>query len=145
MGFSLKTGNPWYRVLRLDLPRRDRVLEVVRVERVESFLAVLALRVHQEADRGPALAGQPDVVRLVVREPVHLPGAEQFGAHRRYDRIGERSRLRLFLEHDLAHVRRVDRHPSVADEEDLGAAVLRPGDVGGAGTEAAIAELALRH
>src|SRR5881394_2687320 len=131
--------------LGLELACRDRVLEVVRIEAVEALSAVLRLRVHQEADRGSARAGQLDVVRLVVGEPVHLPGAEELLPHWRHDGIGERGRLRLLFQHHLAHVRRVDRNPAVADEENFGAAMLRFGDVRRAGAEAAVAELALRH
>src|SRR5881394_1952179 len=69
----------FFPTLDLQLARRDRVLEVVGVERVDALLARLRLRVHEEAHRRPARAGQLDVVRFVVREPVHLPGAEELG------------------------------------------------------------------
>src|SRR4051812_28837385 len=69
--------------LALQLARGDRVLEVIRVEAVEALLPGLRLGIHEEADGRRVRSWQLDVVRFVVREPVHLPGAEQFLAHGR--------------------------------------------------------------
>ena len=66
---------------------------------------------------------------VVVGQPVHLPGAEELPAHRGDLGIDHGQLARRLLEHDLAHVRRVHRHPAEALQEDLGAAVLGLGDV----------------
>ena len=63
----------------------------------------------------------------VVGEPVHFPGTEQRFA-RGYDEVVGEGQARLFFEHNLAHVGRIDRHPAKAGEPDFGAAVLRFGD-----------------
>jgi hypothetical protein len=63
-------------VRRLDLPRRDFVLEVVGIETVKPAVARFGLRVHEEANRRTGRSGQRDVVREVVRHPIHLPRPE---------------------------------------------------------------------
>src|SRR6185503_10787619 len=144
-GMPLDGGHPGIirRRLGFQLAGGDGVFEIVRVQAVEALLAGLRLGIHQEAYRRTTRAGKLHVVRVVVREPVHLPGAEELRSHRRYHGIGERGRLRLLLEHDFSHIGGVDRHPAIADQEHLGAAVLRAGDVGAADAEAAVAEVAL--
>jgi len=58
------------------LPRRDLILEAIRIEAVESALGRFRLRIHEEADWRAVRAGQSDIVREVVRHPVHFPGPE---------------------------------------------------------------------
>src|SRR6185295_13402543 len=60
-----------------DLARGHRVLEIVRIERVEAAVGGLALRIHEKPDLPLGRLGQRDVVRIVVGEPVHFPGAEE--------------------------------------------------------------------
>src|SRR6266550_6110611 len=59
-----------------DLYRGDLVLEGLRVEGVRSAGGRFRLRVHEECDRLAARARQRDIMREVVRHPVHLPGPE---------------------------------------------------------------------
>jgi hypothetical protein len=56
-----------------DLPRRDLILEVIGIEAVESAVGCFRLRIHEETDWRAVRPGQSDVVREVVRHPVHLP------------------------------------------------------------------------
>ena len=57
------------------------------------------------------------------------PRAEQRLARGQDLGIGHGEIARRLLEHDLAHVGRIDRCPAAARQPDLGAAVLRLGDV----------------
>ncbi len=88
---------------------------------------------------------QLHIVAVVVGEPVHLPAAEQALARRHDLVILDRQVARRLFQHDLAHVGRIDRHPTVAAGEELGAAVLCLRDVRRAGAEALVAVLGRRH
>src|SRR5437588_1158955 len=57
----------------------------------------------------------------------------------------ERESAGWFLEHDLPHVRRVDRHPTDVGEIDFGPAVLCLRGIVAGKTEALVTELRLRH
>src|SRR5207244_10632964 len=63
-----------------DLPRRDLVLEAVRIEAVHAAARGLRLRIHQELEGTGVRAGQAHVVAEVVGDPVHLPRPEETGA-----------------------------------------------------------------
>ena len=60
-------------VRRRDLPRRDLILEVIGVE---AAFDRFRLRIHEETDWRAVRPGQSDIVREVVRHPVHFPGPE---------------------------------------------------------------------
>ena len=60
-----------------DFLRLNFVLEIVRVETIEAAFGRFCLRIHQEADRSAFGAGKRDVMREVIRHPVHFPSAEQ--------------------------------------------------------------------
>jgi len=69
-------------------------------------------------------------VTVVVRQPVHLPGAEQLGAGALGLGIRQPGREpAAFFQDDLAYVGGIHRHPAVAVQVELGAAVLGLGDV----------------
>src|SRR3954451_15818465 len=86
------------------------------------------IRIHQEADWAVLLPRQREVARIVEPDPVHFPVPEQALAQR-LDLIAvDRKAL---LQHDLAHIGRVDRKPALTIDVHLGAAMLRPGDVTG--------------
>ena len=76
----------------------------------------------------------------VVGQPVHLPGAEQRLARRQHLGIIERELARRLFEHDLAHIRGIDRGPAESAQEDLGATVLGLADDLAACAEALVAE-----
>src|ERR1700736_166326 len=57
-----------------DLPRRDLILEIVRIEAVESAFARFRLWIHEKTDRRAVRTGQSDIVCEIVCQPVHLPG-----------------------------------------------------------------------
>ena len=63
-------------VSRRGFPRRDLVLEAVRIEAVESTVRRFSLRIHEEADWRISRCWQQDIVREVKRHPIHLPGPE---------------------------------------------------------------------
>ena len=63
-------------VRRRDLPGCDLVLEGVRIEAVEPAVGCFRLRIHEEAERRTGRCWQRDIVREVIRHPIHLPGAE---------------------------------------------------------------------
>jgi hypothetical protein len=63
-------------VRRCGLRRRNLILEVVRIEAVESAVGGFRLRIHKECDWRAVRPGQSDIVREVVRHPVHFPGPE---------------------------------------------------------------------
>src|SRR5258705_642288 len=113
-----------------ELARGDLVPEAVRIQAVLARLTRLRLRVHEEGHRVVPRAEQLDVVRVVVGEPVHLPLAEELRARLLRRRVVERDAAPL-LQHDLADVGRVHRHPAVAGGVKLGPAVLRPWDLAG--------------
>ena len=62
----------------LDFFRLDRVFEIRRVQTVASAVGGFQLRIHSEGDFWQLRSGQFDVVTVVVRQPVHFPGAKQF-------------------------------------------------------------------
>src|SRR6266849_10409339 len=113
-----------------ELARGDLVLEAVRIQAVLARLARLRLRIHEEGDRVFPGVEQLDVVSVVVGEPVHLPLAEELRPRLLGRRVVERDAAPL-LQDDLANIRRVHRHPAVAGDVELGAAVLRLGDLAG--------------
>src|SRR3989441_1825809 len=123
--------------------RNDLVLECVGIETVDSALRGLRLRIHQERQRLAARTRQRDVVREVVRHPVHLPRPEQPRARRGDHRVIERPVSRRLLEHHLAHVGGIDRHPAVAVEIHLRAAMLRLRDVVRRHAEAVVSEIGI--
>jgi hypothetical protein len=63
-------------VRRRDLPRGNLVLEVFRIEAVDSAFACFRLRIHEETDRRATRPGQCDIVGEVVCHPVHFPRTE---------------------------------------------------------------------
>jgi hypothetical protein len=63
-------------VRRCGLRRRNLVLEVVRIETVESAFGRFRVRIQKETDWRAVRPGQSDIVREVVRHPVHFPGPE---------------------------------------------------------------------
>jgi hypothetical protein len=63
-------------VRRRDLPRRNLILKVIRIEAVEAAFARFRLRIHEKTDWSAVRPGQSDIVREVVRDPVHFPGPE---------------------------------------------------------------------
>src|ERR1700730_12269836 len=85
----------------LDVPGRDRVAQVVRVELVEQLAAGLGVGVHQERDRRAARWGQLHVVPHVMGEPVHLPAAGEALARGAYLGVVERQFSRRLLERHL--------------------------------------------
>src|SRR5665213_2925518 len=111
-----------------ELTRTDRVLEIVRIERIETALAGFRLRIHQESDRTARRAGKTHVVREIPRDPVHFPSAEQRAARGDDHRVVF-ALAAILLEDDLAHVGGVDRHPTQPFGIELGAAMLRTRDV----------------
>jgi hypothetical protein len=63
-------------VRRGSLLGRDLVLEIVRVEAVQPPFGSFRLWIHEEANRCAARSRQRDIMREVIRHPVHLPRAE---------------------------------------------------------------------
>ena len=63
-------------VRRCDLRRRNLILEVVRIETIESAFGRFRVRIQQETDWRAVRPGKSDIVREVVRHPVHFPGPE---------------------------------------------------------------------
>ena len=56
-----------------DLTGRNFIFEAIRIETIESTLSCFRLRVHEESKRRTARSGKSDIVREVVRHPVHFP------------------------------------------------------------------------
>ena len=96
------------------------------------------LRIHEEADRRAARSRQRDIVREVVRHPVHLPGPEQPHPRLLHHFVVQRPVPGWFFEHNLTDVRGIDRHPAVTGDVHFGAAMLRLRDVFRRGAEALV-------
>src|SRR5512145_2566815 len=126
---------------RLDLSRRDRVLERVGIEAVAPALRGLGLRIHEEAELS-ALGGawKRHVVRGVECDPVALPATEQLGTHRLDERMLDLQPLARLLARHLGDVGGIHGHPAIVFQEDLGATVLGLADVGAPRPERLVAE-----
>src|SRR5262249_13363834 len=117
-----------WRCLAWNLGGGEPVLDRLGVEAVAPLVGGFRLGVHEKGDLLARGAGQLEVGRVVVGEPVHLPGAEQTGARLLDLGIAERG-APVLLEDELAHVRGVDGDPAVGRRIELGAAVLALADV----------------
>jgi hypothetical protein len=60
-------------ILTGDRISRGFVLEVVGIEVVDPAVAGFCLRVHKEPDRRPSRTGQGNIVREMIRHPIHFP------------------------------------------------------------------------
>src|ERR1700738_2029099 len=105
-------------------PGRNHILETVRVETIETHARRLRLGINQETEPRAIRSGQGHIMSKVVGQPVCLPRSEQRVARRHDLGIPDAEIAGQLLKSNLAHVSRIDRHPTEAREIDFRAAVL---------------------
>src|SRR6185436_4136356 len=118
----------------------ELVAEAVGLELIEPLAPGFAVDVHEVRQLGRFYrrAGQRDVVRHVVRKPVHLPATEQALTRRFHLCILDWQVAGGLFEDDLAHVRRIYRDPAETLRVELRAAMLSLADDRCADAEAAV-------
>ena len=72
----LPRGPPLLPIRRGGLLGSDLVLEIVRIEAIDPPFGSFRLRIHEEANRCAARSRQRQIMREVIRHPVHLPRSE---------------------------------------------------------------------
>src|SRR5215831_940457 len=98
----------------LDFFYFDRILKVIRIQTILTSIGGLALRIHKKRELRSVGFWQFHIMRIVVRQPVHLPSSKKLGSRFFHSRIVQLQKLRrLLLQHHFPYIRGIHGHPSV--------------------------------
>src|SRR5262249_42905029 len=112
----------------LYLTRRYGVAKVFWVKAIQTPLGRFALWIHEKANLATRGIWQQEIVRVVVRHPIHLPIPKQQGAGT-LDNLILQCQPRLLLQDDFTDITRIHRYPAVSFQVELGATMLGFGDI----------------